>query len=66
MWHVTHLCGVDILSKLQLSTSNGLGVMMFWRSGGKGSLSDSVKESTNQKAVWRTNPATPGMLISLG
>ena len=38
MWQVTHdiLCGVNILSKFQLS---GLGVMMFWRSRGKGLLS---------------------------
>ena len=28
--------GVNILSKFQLSSSYGLGVMMFWRLGGKG------------------------------
>ena len=37
-WHVTYdtWCGENILSKFQLSRSNGLWVMMFWRLGGKG------------------------------
>ena len=44
--HVTHdtWCGVNVLSKFKLSSSNGLGVMMFWRSGGKGWMSDSVNQ----------------------
>ena len=38
IWHMTceTWCGVNILSKYHLSSSNG--VMMFLRSGGKGSL----------------------------
>ena len=42
VWQVTHdiwhLVGVNILSKCQLPSSYGLGVMMFQRFGGKGSL----------------------------
>ena len=61
-WHVIHDTWrwVNILSKFQLSSSNSLGFMIFWRSGGKGSLS----KLTNDKAVCRTAPATPGLLIS--
>ena len=68
MWHMTGdtwqvtrdtWCGVNILSKFQFSSSNNLGLMMFWRSGGKGWMSDSV----NYEAVCRTAPATPGLLI---
>ena len=60
--HVTHdtWCGVNILSKFQLSSSNGLGFMMLWISGGKGSLT----ELMNHEAVYRTGPATPGLLIT--
>ena len=40
MWHLT--CdmwwGVNILSKFELSSSHGLGVIMLWRFGGKGWL----------------------------
>ena len=59
-WHVTHdtWCGVTILSKFQLSSSNGLGVMMCWRSGGKGSLTQLI----NHEAVCRAAPATLGLL----
>ena len=43
-WHMTHdmwqWWGVNILSKFQLSSSHGLGVMIFWRFGGKGSLNE--------------------------
>ena len=35
-WQVTHCA--NILSKFQLFSSYGLGFMMFWRYGGKGSL----------------------------
>ena len=67
MWHMTHdtghmthdiWCGVNILSKFQLSSSNGLAVMMLWISGGKGSLTDWI----NYEAVCRTAPATLGLL----
>ena len=59
-WHVTRdtFGGVDILSKFQLSSSYRLWFMILWRSGGKGSVAQSV----NHKAVYRTAPATPGLL----
>ena len=50
--------GVNIILQFQLSSSNGLGVMMFRRFGGKGSLIQSVSD----EAVCRTAPATPGLL----
>ena len=50
--------GVNLLSKVQLSSSSGLGFMVFWRSGGKWSLSKSI----NDKAVCWTASATPGLL----
>ena len=50
--------GVNILSKFQLPSSYGLWFMILWISGGKGS----VAESTSDKAVYRTAPATPGLL----
>ena len=64
MWHLTpdvgHLVGVNILSKFQLPSSYGLGVMMFWRFGGKGSLT----ELMCNKSDCRTAPATPARLKS--
>ena len=80
MWHVTHdtwhvtcdtwrdmlhmTCdmfgGVNILSKFQLLSSYGLWFMILWISGGKGWLTESI----NYKAVYRTDPATPGLLIT--
>ena len=36
--------------------------MMFWRFGGKGLLTESLNESSNDEAVCRTAPATPGLL----
>ena len=70
MWHVTcdrwHVtldtwCGVNILSKYQLSSSNGLEAMMFWISEGKGWLTHSL----NDEAVCRRAPATPGLLNNI-
>ena len=67
MWHVTYdtwhvTCdtwwGVNILSKFQLPISYRLGFMMLWIFGGKGWLTDSV----NNEAVYRTAPATLGLL----
>ena len=46
----------------KLSSLNGLRVMMFWRFGGKGLLTESLNESSNDEAVCRTAPATPGLL----
>ena len=55
MWHLTHYTWpltpdmwlwwwMNILSKIQLSSSSGLGVVMFWRFGGKELLSKSMNE----------------------
>ena len=54
---------VNIVSKFQVPSSNGLGVMMFWRYFHKGWLSDWINESMNDGGVCRTAPATPGLLI---
>ena len=59
-WHVTHdtwhmtrdmrhgtcemLWGVNIISKFQLPSSSGLRFMLFWRLGGKGSISDWINQ----------------------
>ena len=61
-WHVTYdmFGGVNILSKFQLPSSYRLGFMMLWRSGGKGCMN----ELMNDKAIYRTAPATPGLLIT--
>ena len=62
-WHVTcdMFGGVNILSKFQLPSSYRLWFMILWRSGGKGSLADWI----NDEAVYRTAPATPGLLKTL-
>ena len=68
-WHVTHdmwyVWGVNILSKFQLPSSYGLWFIILWISGGKGWLNESMNKSMNDEAVYRTAPATPGLLISL-
>ena len=70
MWHVTHdmwhvACdmfgGVNILSKFQLPSSYRLWFMILWRSGGKGWITELINEWMNDKAVYRTAPATPGL-----
>ena len=62
MWHVTcdtwHVWGGNILSNFQLPSSYRLRFMMLWRSGGKGW----VNQLINDEAVYRTAPATPGLL----
>ena len=45
MWHVV---GVKILSKFELPSSYGLGVIMLWRLGGKGRLSRWIKVFVEQ------------------
>ena len=62
MWHMTcDTCwGVNILSKFQLSSSNGLGVMLLWIYFNKPSLT-----LMNHEAVCRTAPATLGLLITI-
>ena len=68
MWHVTRdtFGGVSILSKFQLPSSYRLWFMILWRSGGKGWLNELMNEWINQlindEAVYRTDPATPGLL----
>ena len=59
MWHMTCLGGVNILSKFQLPSSYRLWVMILWRYGGKGSVAEWISD----EPVYRTAPATPGMLI---
>ena len=74
MWHVTHdtwhmTCdmfrGVNILSKFQLPSSYRLWFMIIWRSGGKGWLTELLNYWMNHEAVYRTAPATPGLLKTL-
>ena len=59
MWHMTRLGGVNILSKFQLPSSYRLWFTILWRSRGKGWVTQLI----NDKAVYRTAPATPGLLI---
>ena len=63
MWHLNHdtWCGVNIISKLELSCYNCLGVMMFWRFCRK-RMPDWLNEWINYKGVLRSAPATPGLL----
>ena len=56
------LWGVNNLSKYQLPSSYGLGVMMIRRFGGKGSLTELMNELFNHKGDCRTAPATPGLV----
>ena len=57
IWNVTGAV-VNIVSIFQVPSSNGLGVMVFWRFGGKGSLTDWI----NDGGVWRTAPAILGLV----
>ena len=59
MWHMTHVTWlvVNIVSNFQVPSSNGLGFMVLWIFGGKGSLT--------WLGVSRTAPATPGLLNTL-
>ena len=63
-WHVTRdtFGGVNILSKFQLPSSYRLWFMILWRSGGKGWVTQLISWSMNYEAVYRTAPATPGLL----
>ena len=40
MWHLTQWQMMKIVSKFQGSSPNCLGVMVFWRFGGKGLLTE--------------------------
>ena len=66
-WHMTcDMFGwVNILSKFQPPSSYCLWFMILLRSGGKGWLNELIKESINHEAVYRTAPATPGLLNTL-
>ena len=52
-WHVTRdtFGGVNILSKFQLPSSYRLWFLILWRSGGKGSLNQSISESVTRLFV---------------
>ena len=50
---------MNIVSKFEVPSSNGLWFMIFCRFGGRGWLSDWI----NNRGVCRTAPATPGLLI---
>jgi hypothetical protein len=55
-WQVTGdtWCGVNIMSKFQLSSSNGLEAVEYL---------EEKDDLMNDEAVCRTAPATPGLLI---
>ena len=70
MWHVTldmwHMEGGKILTKLQVSSSYGLGVKVSWRFGGGGNQTNyynilwfliGVWPTTNYLMVFKRNPA---------
>ena len=63
-WHMsfTMWWELNILSKFKLPSSFDLGVMMFWRLGGKGWLTDWLSQLMSNGGVCRTAPATPGLL----
>ena len=61
-WHMTHdkQCGMNHLSKFQLSSSSGLGLTVFWIYFHKTSVSQLLID----EPVYRTARATPGLLIN--
>ena len=63
MWHLTHdtWFGVNIISKLELASSNCLGVMMIWRFCRK-RMTDWLSEWIIYEGVLRTAHATLGLL----
>ena len=71
MWHLTcdtlhvipdiwHVVGDEHC--VQLPSYTGLGVMIFWSSGGKVSATDRLNYLISDRGVCRTAPATPGLL----
>ena len=62
MWHMTpDMWGkVNLLSKFNLPIS-----YVFGMKEKKGWVSDWIKESVSDKSVYRTAPASPGLLIIL-
>ena len=63
-WHVTcdTWCGVNILSKFHLASTEGLGGLMLWRLGGKGWITKLPNKWINDEGVYRTVPTTLGLL----
>ena len=59
-WHMTHdtFRGVNILSKFQLPSSY---IMKIWRK----RMNRLINQLINDEAVYRTAPATPGLLKTL-
>ena len=55
---------MNILSKFQLSSSSGLGLTVLWIYFHKPSANQLINELINDEAVYRTAPATPGLLIT--
>ena len=66
MWHgKCDTQGVaNIVSKFQVTSSNGLGILMSWRFGKK-KISYIINQWLNYKGVWTTAPASPGLFKSL-
>ena len=65
MWHVTRYTQgvVNIVSKFQVRSSIGVWFMIFWRFGGKGSVSSFIYQWMYDEGVCRTAPPTPDLLI---
>ena len=66
MWHMTQDTKglVNIASKFQVPSSNSLGVMMFWRLAGKGSLTEWMNQF-DEKGVCRTATTSLGLLATV-
>ena len=58
-WHMTQGVGWTFSQNFSFLALNGLGFMMLWISGGKGSAIHWI----NKEALCKTAPATPGLLI---
>ena len=54
---------MNILSKFELPSSYGLGMKFFFFFKGKGAGTYRMNQLISDKAVGRTAPATPGLLI---
>ena len=65
-WHLTpgtwHRGEVNLLSEFQLPSSYGLGMKVCWRYFCKGWPSHLINELMSNGGVWRTAPASPGLL----
>ena len=66
MWHMTHdtYCGMNILAKFQLSSFSGSGLTVLWIYFHKTWLTFLIVTLVNCKAVYRTDPATQGLLMT--